>query len=162
MSYEKFITDFLNIKPSDLSKISTSTGSDGSVFIRIRLSKKSVLCPFCNRKPRDMSPHASRGWKEALPMRGIQAKEKAQNDFVRRLPCVKGAVIEDDWGIVGCKKRKIKQFCIKYGRGDIRARCRRTRGRCRRILLPVRCWRHCPLCNGKQDARTLPFQTPPL
>ena len=48
MSYEKFITDFLNIKPSDLSKISTSTGSDGSVFIRIRLSKKSVLCPFCN------------------------------------------------------------------------------------------------------------------
>lgn len=48
MSYEKFITDFLNIKPSDLSKISTSTGSDGSVFIRIRLSKKSVLCSFCN------------------------------------------------------------------------------------------------------------------
>ena len=48
MSYEKFITDFLNIKPSDLSKISTSTGSDGSVFIRIRLSKKSVLCPYCN------------------------------------------------------------------------------------------------------------------
>lgn len=48
MSYEKFITDFLNIKPSNLSKISTSTGSDGSVFIRIRLSRKSVLCPFCN------------------------------------------------------------------------------------------------------------------
>ena len=47
MSYEKFITDFLNIKPSDLSKISTSTGSDGSVFIRIRLSRKAVLCPYC-------------------------------------------------------------------------------------------------------------------
>ena len=48
MSYEKFITDFLNIKPSDLSKISTSTGSDGSVFIRIRPSMKAVLCPYCN------------------------------------------------------------------------------------------------------------------
>ena len=32
MSYEKFITEFLNIKPSDLSKISTSTDSDGSLF----------------------------------------------------------------------------------------------------------------------------------
>ena len=50
MSYEKFITDFFNIKPSDLSKIYTSTGSDGSVSIRIRLSKISVLCPFCNVK----------------------------------------------------------------------------------------------------------------
>ena len=39
MSYEKFITEFLNIKPSDLSKISTSTGSDGSLFIRVRLAK---------------------------------------------------------------------------------------------------------------------------
>ena len=48
MSYEKFITDCLNIKPSDLSKIFTSTGSDGTVFIRIRLSKKSVFFPFCN------------------------------------------------------------------------------------------------------------------
>lgn len=46
MSYEKFITDFLNIKPSDLDKISTSTRSDGSVFIRIRLVPKSLLCPF--------------------------------------------------------------------------------------------------------------------
>lgn len=47
MSYEKFITDFLNIKPSDLDKISTSTRSDGSVFIRVRLAQKSTLCPFC-------------------------------------------------------------------------------------------------------------------
>ena len=37
MSYEKFITDFLNIKPSDLDKISTSTMSDGSVFRIIKL-----------------------------------------------------------------------------------------------------------------------------
>ena len=44
MSYEKFITDFLNIKPSDLDKISTSTRSDGSVFIRVRLAQKSTLC----------------------------------------------------------------------------------------------------------------------
>ena len=35
MSYEKFITDFLNIKPSDLDKISTYTQSDGSVMIKI-------------------------------------------------------------------------------------------------------------------------------
>ena len=47
MSYEKFITDFLNIKPSDLDKISTSTMSDGSVFIRVRLTQKSTLCPYC-------------------------------------------------------------------------------------------------------------------
>ena len=46
MSYEKFITDFLNIKPSDLDKISTSTMSDGSVFIRVRLTQKSTLCPY--------------------------------------------------------------------------------------------------------------------
>ena len=48
MSYEKFITEFLNIKPSDLSKISTSTGSDGSLFIRVRLAKNITLCPYCN------------------------------------------------------------------------------------------------------------------
>lgn len=47
MSYEKFITDFLNIKPSDLDKISTYTQSDGSVFIRVRLAQKSTLCPYC-------------------------------------------------------------------------------------------------------------------
>ena len=45
MSYEKFITDFFNIKPSDLDKISTM--SDGSVFIRVRLTQKSTLCPYC-------------------------------------------------------------------------------------------------------------------
>ena len=43
MSYEKFITDFLNIKPSDLDKISTSTRSDGSVFIRVRLAKMLIF-----------------------------------------------------------------------------------------------------------------------
>ena len=48
MSYEKFITEFLNIKPSDLSKISTSTDSDGSLFIRVRLAKNITLCPYCN------------------------------------------------------------------------------------------------------------------
>ena len=38
MFYEKFIIDFLNIKPSDLSKISTSSRSDGSVFVRVKLA----------------------------------------------------------------------------------------------------------------------------
>lgn len=32
MSYEKFITDFLNIKQSYPSKVSTSTKLDGSVL----------------------------------------------------------------------------------------------------------------------------------
>jgi len=47
MSYEKFITDFLNIKPSDLSKISTSTRSNVSISISIRLASKPITCPFC-------------------------------------------------------------------------------------------------------------------
>lgn len=49
MSYEKFITDFLNIKPSDLSKIITSTKPDGSIFIRVRLVPKTTACPYCHR-----------------------------------------------------------------------------------------------------------------
>ena len=48
MSYEKFITDFLNIKPSELSKISTSTQSDGSIFVKIKLVQKVTSCPFCH------------------------------------------------------------------------------------------------------------------
>ena len=48
MSYKKFITDFLDIKASDLSKISTSTDSDDSIFIRIRLANTICLCPYCN------------------------------------------------------------------------------------------------------------------
>ena len=48
MSYEKFITDFLNIKPSELSKISTSTKSDGSIFVKVKLVQKVTSCPFCH------------------------------------------------------------------------------------------------------------------
>ena len=45
MSDENFITNLLNIKLSDIDKISTM--SDASAFIRIRLTKKSTLCPRC-------------------------------------------------------------------------------------------------------------------
>ena len=49
MSYEKFITDFLNTKPSDLSKISTSTSSDGSVLI-VSIIFRKFYFPFVKNK----------------------------------------------------------------------------------------------------------------
>lgn len=48
MRYEKFITDFLNIRPSELSKITNSTNSDGSIFVKVKLVQKVTSCPFCH------------------------------------------------------------------------------------------------------------------
>lgn len=48
MSYEKFITDFLNVKPSELSKIITSTNPDGSVLVKVRLIQNIFSCPICH------------------------------------------------------------------------------------------------------------------
>lgn len=50
MSYENFITNLLNIKPSDLSSISTATKSDGSIIINIKLLPKPIVCPYCSGK----------------------------------------------------------------------------------------------------------------
>ena len=50
MSYENFITNLLNIKPSDLSNISTATKSDGSLIINIKLLPKPIVCPYCSGK----------------------------------------------------------------------------------------------------------------
>lgn len=50
MSYENFITNLLNIKPSDLDNISTSTKSDGSIIINLKLAPKPVACPYCAGK----------------------------------------------------------------------------------------------------------------
>ena len=50
MSYENFITNLLNIKPSDLDNISTSTKSDGSIIISLKLVPKPVACPYCAGK----------------------------------------------------------------------------------------------------------------
>ena len=47
---------------------------------------------FVRRKPRDMSPHASRGSKETQPMKRKQIKSKGRTLSCQRLPCVKGAV----------------------------------------------------------------------
>ena len=48
MSYEKFIIVFLNIKPSELSKITTSTKLDGSIFVKAKLAQKVNSYPFCH------------------------------------------------------------------------------------------------------------------
>ena len=48
MPYEKLITDLLNLKPSDLLKITTSTKSDGSIFIKVKLVQKITTCPHCH------------------------------------------------------------------------------------------------------------------
>lgn len=37
MSYEKFITDFLNIEPQMLQKYIPSTKDDGEITVKIRL-----------------------------------------------------------------------------------------------------------------------------
>ena len=48
MSYEKFITDFLNIEPQRLQKCISSTSEDGEITVRIRLKPQNVNCPYCN------------------------------------------------------------------------------------------------------------------
>ncbi len=47
MSYEKFITDFLNIEPQRLQKCISSTKEDGEITVRIRLKPQNVKCPCC-------------------------------------------------------------------------------------------------------------------
>ena len=47
MSYEKFITDFLNIEPQRLQKCISSTSEDGEITVRIRLKPQNVNCPYC-------------------------------------------------------------------------------------------------------------------
>lgn len=42
MSYEKFITDFLNIEPQRLQKCISSTKEDGEITVRIRLKPQNV------------------------------------------------------------------------------------------------------------------------
>lgn len=47
MSYEKFITNLLNVKPSDLQSITPVIQEDGSYIIKVRLTPQECLCPIC-------------------------------------------------------------------------------------------------------------------
>lgn len=48
MSYEKFITDLLNIKLSELQSVTPITQKDGTYVIKVRLIPKKYYCPNCN------------------------------------------------------------------------------------------------------------------
>lgn len=47
MSYEKFITNLLNVKLSDIQSVTSSTQKDGALLLKIRLSAKNPPCPVC-------------------------------------------------------------------------------------------------------------------
>lgn len=48
MSYENFITKLLNIKPSDLLSVMSSSAKDGSIILKVRLKPKECYCHICN------------------------------------------------------------------------------------------------------------------
>lgn len=48
MSHEKFITDLLNVKPSDIASVTTHSQKDGSLLLKIRLTAATTKCPICN------------------------------------------------------------------------------------------------------------------
>lgn len=48
MSYKDFITTMLNVKPKDLSSITSLKQEDGSIILKIKLVPKYILCPTCN------------------------------------------------------------------------------------------------------------------
>lgn len=49
MSHEKFITDFLNIKPEYLQEIITVKQPDGSLHVKVRLKPQGTTCPYCHK-----------------------------------------------------------------------------------------------------------------
>ena len=49
MSHEKFITDFLNIKPEYLQEIITLKQPDGSLHVKVRLKPQGTTCPYCHK-----------------------------------------------------------------------------------------------------------------
>lgn len=48
MFYENFITKLLNIKPSDLLSVISSSAKDGSIILKVRLKPKEYYCHICN------------------------------------------------------------------------------------------------------------------
>lgn len=48
MSYENFITKLLNIKPSELLSVMSSSAKDGSIILKVRLKPKECYCHICN------------------------------------------------------------------------------------------------------------------
>ena len=48
MSYENFITKLLNVKPSEVLSVSTSSKKDGTIIFKVRLKIKDSCCPICN------------------------------------------------------------------------------------------------------------------
>lgn len=48
MSYENFITKLLNIKPSEVLSVATSTKKDDTIILKVRLKIKNSSCPICN------------------------------------------------------------------------------------------------------------------
>lgn len=48
MFYENFITKLLNIKPSDLLSVISSSAKDGSIILKVRLKPKECYCHICN------------------------------------------------------------------------------------------------------------------
>ena len=49
MSHEKFITDFLNIKPEYLQEIITLKQPDGSLHVKVRLKPQGTTCTYCHK-----------------------------------------------------------------------------------------------------------------
>lgn len=43
MSYENFITKLLNIKPSELLSVMSSSAKDGSIILKVRLKPKECF-----------------------------------------------------------------------------------------------------------------------
>ena len=47
MSYEKFTTSLLNIKPSDVLSVLPMNQKDGSIILKVRLVPREIPCPIC-------------------------------------------------------------------------------------------------------------------
>lgn len=48
MSYENFITKLLNVKPTDLLSVTTSSKKDGTIILKVRLKITDSCCTICN------------------------------------------------------------------------------------------------------------------
>lgn len=47
MSYEKFITDFLNIEQQNILKLTSVNKGNGDIIVKVRLKPQPTVCPFC-------------------------------------------------------------------------------------------------------------------